>query len=172
MHIIYWLLVLLGLVFVASVVVRLLLKKTGVWERMDNASQIAARERIRLAQFGCFVMGTRVVVGGQQNFMGLAFGPHLWMRRRDFGLPFLTSEGFPEAVARQVEGQIMAGYRLQISGDRNFLEGVFVPYRVEFSSEPPRVTAMHAQPPVPRKYRRIETIVDKEVAGVSQGVAE
>jgi hypothetical protein len=167
MHVTFWLLVLCGSVFLVTLLSGLFYSFSGVWERMDNTSKIASRERIRLAQFGCFVLGKRVVVGGNQHFFGLAFGAHLWMRRRDYGLPFLTSEGFPPAVAKQVEGQIQARYQLQLSNDRNFLEGVFIPYRVEFSSEPPRVTAMHPQPSVPRKYRRIEMIMDSEIATVS-----
>jgi hypothetical protein len=56
----------------------------------------------------------------------------------------------------------MARYRLQLSRDGLLMKGVFIPFRVEFSLQPPRVTAMHAQHPVPRTYRRIEAILDKE----------
>jgi len=169
MHPLFWILIACGAVFAATLVSNILWSFSGVWERMDNTSKIAARERIRLAQFGCLVLGKRVVVGGAQRFIGLAIGSHLWMRRRDYGLAFLSNEGFPKEVAQQIEGQVMARYRVKLSDDHNFLEGVFVPFRVEFSSEPPRVTAMHAQPSVPRKYRRTEMIVDEEVATAAPG---
>lgn len=164
-----WLLIAFGIVLVSAFITGLLYSFSGVWERMDNSSKLAARERIRLTQFGCFVMGRRVVVGGVQHFTALALGPYLWMRRRDYGINYLTSEGFPREVARHVEGHVIARYRLKLSDDHHFLDGVFVPFRVEFSSEPPRVTAMHPQPPVRRKYRRIEMILDKEVATASSG---
>jgi len=165
-----WLLIACGIVVIATFITGLVYSFSGVWERMDNSSKLAARERIRLMQFGCFVIGRRVVVGGVQHFVALALGPHLWMRRRDFGINYLASEGFPSEVASQIEGQVMARYRLELSDDHNFLDGVFVPFRVEFSSEPPRVTAMHAQRPVPRKYRRIEMIVEEKAVTVSSGV--
>lgn len=167
MPIVVWLLLGCATLLLASLLLGSLFSFAGVWERMDNMSNFATRERIRLVQFGCVVLGKRTVVGGQQRFLGFAFGPALWLRRRDFGLAFLQNEGFPNGVAREVEGQVVAQYKLQLSQDHHFLEGVFVPFRIDFTAEPPAITAIKAQTPVPRKYRRIETIIDTKMAAAT-----
>lgn len=164
MDLIVWIILLCGILLFAMLLTSLFYSFSGVWERMDEVSPVVARERIRLAQFGPLVLGNCNVVGGQQSFFGFALGPALWLRRRDRGVPFLAREGFPEAIAKQVEGQIMARYRMRLASDRNFMNGIFIPYRVEFSLQPPRVTAMHAQAAVSRRYRRVELVLDKQVA--------
>lgn len=167
MNVTIWLLLFCGAVFAATLITSLVFSFNGIWERMDSASPLAKRERIRLSQLGCFVIGKRLIVGGHQSFFGVAIGPQLWMRRRDFGVVSLTREGFPEDIAKQVEGQVLGKYRLQLSQDRDFLTGDFVPYRVEFSGKPPYITAINEQTPVPRKYRRIESLFDEDIAVVS-----
>lgn len=167
MNPLFWLLILAATFILAAFLFSLVYAFGGIWERMDDLSKTATRERIKLAQFGFIVIGSRIVVGGQQSFFGFAFANTLWLRRRDKGMAFLTHEGFPEGVAKQVEGQVMARYRLHLSKDRQFINGVFIPYRVEFSADPPRVTAMHPQAPLPRKYRRLDLVVEKEVIAAS-----
>lgn len=165
MHLVTWLFVgLLGLLLAIAFLSQFSCSFSGLWERIDSATPIARRERIRLAQFGFILLGTRKVVGGKQSFLGLAFGPFAWLRRRDYGIRFLGKEGFPEPIAKQVEGQVMAKYQLKLKCDQNLLEGSFIPYKVEFTIQPAQVTAMHPQDPLPRKYRRIETIVETEPA--------
>lgn len=167
MNVTIWLIVLCGAIFAATLIASLIFSFNGIWERMDSASSLAKRERIRLSQLGFLVVGKRTVVGGYQTFFGIAIGPQLWMRRRDFGIAFLAREGFPEDIAKQVEGQVLGKYRLRLSQDRDFLTGDFVPYRVEFSGKPPYVTAINEQTHVPRKYRRIESLFDEDIAAVS-----
>ena len=162
-----WVLIAISALVFIVVVSSIIFSFAGVWERVDDSVQLSGRERIRLVQFIVFVLGKRVVAGGQQSFFGFAFGNTLWLRRRDRGILHLKHEGFPDEVAKQVEGQVMAQYRLHLSKDHNFLNGVFIPYRVEFSARPPRVTAMHPQPPVPRRYRRVELIVEPKLAAAA-----
>jgi hypothetical protein len=82
----------------------------------------------------------------------------------------LKKEGFPEGVARKLDGSVLARYHLRLSGDHNFLHGRFKPYRVEFSLEPEQLTGVYAQPTVERHYRRIELVADREIAAASTSI--
>ena len=164
MDLMIWLLVIGGAFLAAMIASSLIYRFSGVWQRMDASSPHATREKIELTQFAFFVLGERVVVGGYQSFFGFALGPILWLRRRDFGILSLTHQGFPDTIARLVQGQLMAKYKLKLSDDGVMLSGSFTPYKVEFSTDPAKIKSISPQPKVQRQYRRVETIVEKEIA--------
>jgi hypothetical protein len=131
----------------------------GVWERVLSAAERdagAQPEQIVLAQLGPLVMGRRDVVGGYQELTGLVFGPVVRLHRRDHGVRALTSMGFPEPVAKKLDGEIMARLDLKLR-DGALLDGTFAPQKVEFTHQPPRITRAYFLPPQPRRYRRVDT---------------
>ena len=154
-----WLIVLFTLLFLL-VGLGFLYPVSGVWERMEDEQDknLYAKDQMTLAQLGPLVMGKQELASGRRSFLGLMFGPYLVMRRRDYGTSLLMKQGFPEPIAKQLEGQVMVRLRLKLSSDRLFLNGQYVPYKVEFNLEPPSVTSMHALKPVARNYRRVELI--------------
>ena len=157
-----------AILLLVIVILSLIFSVSGVWERIEKSGEgEAVRERITLGQFGPFIVGRRDLAGGHQTFFGLAFANRIWLRRRDFGVSILVKQGFPQEIARQLEGQVMVHLNLQLSHDRLFLNGVVVPYKVEFTHQPPRVTAMHALEPIARSYRRVELVSTKRVANAT-----
>lgn len=143
---------------------------SGTWERQLSASEReagATAEQVTLAQLGPLVTGRRDVPGGHQELMGLAFGPVVRLTRRDHGVRALTAMGFPEAVAKKLDGEIMARMELRLRGGV-LLEGSFSPQKVEFTHQPPRITRAFFLPPQPRRYRRVDAItvpVEEPVIG-------
>ncbi len=139
---------------------------SGTWERDDIENQDSAlgRERVTLAQFGPLVLGRREVAGGYQSFFGIGFANTFYLSRRDHGQLLLKKEGFPEPIAKLLEGEIMMRMKLKISPDKLFLAGLCEPYKVEFTHEPPRITAKRRVAPAPRRYRRVELVRTKSVA--------
>jgi hypothetical protein len=130
----------------------------GVWERVLSPAERdagAQQEQIILAQLGPLVMGRRDVVGGYQELTGLVFGPIVRLHRRDHGLRALTAMGFPEPVAKKLDGEIMARLDLKLR-DGALLDGTFSPQKVEFTHQPPRITRAYFLPPQPRRYRRVD----------------
>lgn len=155
------LLVVLSLLFVLAMLsgLAMLFSVSGTWERIPEAGDTdLGRERIVLAQMGPIVIGRRDLAGGYQSFFGYTFWGHLKLRRRDYGIRLLTRQGFPESIAKQLEGRVMLRFNLHLSSDKLFLQGVMIPYRVDFNHEPPEVTAMTALKALPRRYRRADLV--------------
>jgi hypothetical protein len=159
-------LIALVVVLLALVAISLLYSVSGTWERVGdvNAPGDLARDRITLGQFGPIVVGRREVVGGYQSFFGFAFARTLWLKRRDYGVVSLAKQGFPEDIAKLIEGQVMVRLKLTLSPDKLFLNGQVKPYKVEFTRKPARVTAMLALEPTGRSYRRAELVSAKATA--------
>ncbi len=141
---------------VASFVTRI----AGTWERVltdDEIEEGQRPERMELAQLGPFVTGRRDVTGGHQEFSGYLLGRSLRMVRRDHGVDSLTALGFPEGIAKQLDGEVTARLKLRIV-EGVYLEGVFIPQKVEFTHRPPKVTKAYYLEPQPRRYRRVVPI--------------
>lgn len=123
----------------------------GSWERVDDAG---ASEQIHLVQFGPFVRGRRVVSGGFQEFAGILRGRTVFLTRRDYGAAMITAQGFPPAIATKIDGTITARLRLTLSAEGDALFGTFSPQKIEFTHEPPAISARTYQAPTHRRYRR------------------
>lgn len=148
----------LSLLMVLWFVINALFSVSGVWEKEKEPERPQDRERLTLGQFGPFVVGRAEFNGGYQSYSGLALGPKVWLRRRDYGIPGLIRQGFPKEIAADVEGQVMAKLRLHLSSDRIYLVGYFLPYKVSFKQSPPQVLSMVALEPKKRRYRRVEYV--------------
>lgn len=137
---------------------------TGTWERVLTAEEHEEgmrAERVTFGQLGPFVTGRRDVAGGYQQYSGMLVGSRLSLTRRDYGKQALTRMGFPEGVADKLEGEVMAHLKLRVVDSGLFLEGTFEPLKVEFTHQPPRVTAMVAQPEQRRRYRRVQPLEER-----------
>ena len=66
--------------------------------------------------------------------------------------------GFPEPVARKLDGEVMAKLELRLRGGV-LLEGLFMPQKVEFTHQPPRITKSYFLAGQPRRYRRLDAVV-------------
>lgn len=157
---------LFGAFVVASILVSLLFNISGTWERMASEEELAAlhadpdappppRERVVLGQFGPFVTGRREVTGGWQEFKGFMVGPSLRLTRRDHGVPSLCNQGFPEAIAKLINGDITGRLRLGLTSAGLILDGTFTPQKIEFTHRPPKITQRYFLQPKPRRYRRL-----------------
>lgn len=150
-----------GVLAVVWVLSTLLFRVTGTWERdltvAERDSGVPV-ERITLAQLGPLITGRRDVPGGHHEFSGWAFGPIVRLTRRDHGVRALTSLGFPEPVAKKLDGEVMARLDLRLRGGV-LLEGTFAPQKVEFTHQPPRITRAFFLPPQPRRYRKLDAVV-------------
>lgn len=137
---------------------------TGTWERVLTAEEQEEglrAERVTLGQLGPFVTGRRDLAGGYQQYSGLLVGPRLTLTRRDYGKASLLRMGFPEGVTEKLEGEVMANLKLRVVDGGLFLDGTFEPLKVEFTHQPPRITAMVAQPPQRRRYRRVQPLEER-----------
>lgn len=134
---------------------------TGTWERVltdDERADGAKKEKITFGQLGPFVTGRREVKGGYQEYSGLMIGRSVTLTRRDHGVKALASMGFPEGVAKKLDGEIMARLKLSLAEGGTFLVGTFEPQKVEFTHQPERVTGMYFLPGQRRRYRRVEMV--------------
>ena len=131
----------------------------GTWERVltdDEIAQGQRPERVELAQLGPVVTGRRDVPGGHQEYSGYMLGRTARLVRRDHGVESLTALGFPEAIAKQLDGEITARLKLRLVEGGLFMEGVFIPQKVEFTHRPAKVTKAYYLAPQRRRYRRVE----------------
>jgi len=154
-----------GAVVVLLVFISFVLNVSGTWERIPTEEELAEaeeeglwplpEERLVLGQFGPFVTGRREIPGGYQEFSGFMVGRTLRVSRRDHGVRSLVQQGFPEVIAKLVDGDITGKYRLSLEGGGLLLEGIFTPLKIEFTHRPPRITARHPIAPKPRRYRRL-----------------
>lgn len=143
----------------------LLFRVGGTWERdLDDEEGTADTrpERLILGQLGPFVNGRRDVAGGHQEFSGILMGRTLRLQRRDFGVQALMAQGFPEPIARQLDGEVTARMTLRLVDGGTHLLGDFVPQKVEFTHRPPKITAAYYLAPQPRRYRRVVPVTDAE----------
>ena len=148
----------LAVVWVLSSV---LFRVTGTWERDLSVAEResgTSPERITLGQLGPLVTGRREVPGGYQELSGIAFGPVLRLNRRDHGVLALTKMGFPDAVAKKLDGEVMAKLELRLRGGV-LLEGTFTPQKVEFTHQPPKITKSYFLAAQPRRYRKLDAVV-------------
>lgn len=129
----------------------------GTWERISEKNQsIWDRERAVLKQWGPLILGSQTVSGGIQKFFGFAFGPIVWLHRRDYGIQALINSGFPENIAKIVQGRVMLRMNLKLSADKLFLRGSATPFKVEFYPDSSEVKSIHTLEPTSRAYRRAE----------------
>ncbi|MEI6805425.1 MAG: hypothetical protein WCK49_02835, partial [Myxococcaceae bacterium] len=142
---------------ILGILLSLLFPIAGTWERVFEAGQsIWDRERIVFKQFGFVIIGQQVVSGGVQKFFGLALGPSIWLRRRDFGVQALMHEGFPEPIAKIAQGRVLLHLSLKLSADRLFLKGYATPMKVEFYEDGSGIKSIHPVEPALRTYRKTE----------------
>ncbi|MBI4817526.1 MAG: hypothetical protein HY791_14795 [Deltaproteobacteria bacterium] len=128
---------------------------TGTWERVDEDKRPGVVERITLVQFGPFIRGRRKMKGGFQEYSGFLRGRSITIRRRDHGVPFIVSQGFPEGVAKDVDGTVTAILRLTLSADGTVIHGTFTPQKIEFVHDPPKITSRYFLSPSFRRYKLV-----------------
>lgn len=160
------LLLLIILVFlVVTTLLSLIFPIGGVWERLSTGNQsIWDRERIVLKQFGPLLIGQQNIHGGKQSFLGFAIASSIWLRRRDYGIQALIQQGFPEDIAKLVQGRVLLRLHLKLSPDHLFLKGEATPYKVEFYEDGSGIKSIQAVEPTLRSYRRAELRPVKESA--------
>lgn len=126
----------LGTLFVLWVMFPFAFPVTGIWKRDGE------NEFIQFEQFGPIVSGRRSVDGGNQMYSG--FQLFLWLRvkRRDYGLPALISQGFPEVIAKKINGSIVARLTLRRAG-KSRLVGTFRPMKILFDEPTAKVLGRH-----------------------------
>ncbi len=145
----------------------LIFRVAGTWERAledDDEDEERRPERLTLGQMGPLVNGRRDVSGGYQEFSGFMVGRTLRLSRRDHGVRALMAQGFPEPIAQKLDGEIMARMTMKLTGSGAFLEGSFVPQKVEFTHRPPKITDAYFLAPEPRRYRRVIPLPEEELA--------
>lgn len=151
-----WHLITAGFAFLAAVwLIRAAsVRISGSWERVDEGRPAGPPEVIQLVQFGPFVRGQRMMPGGFQEYTGLLRGRTIFMTRRDHGADFITGQGFPAPLVRELEGTVTARLRLTVSADGRAIFGTFTPQRIEFTHRPPKITQRAYQAPSFRRYER------------------
>lgn len=154
----------IGGVFALWLLSTFLFRVSGTWEReMTIAERESGMrpERITLGQLGPLVTGRRDVPGGWQELSGLLIGRTLRLTRRDHGIKALVGLGFPEQIAAKLDGEVTAKLELQLRGGVAplFLEGSFIPQKVEFTHQPPRITNSYFLEAQPRRYRKLDAVV-------------
>ncbi len=143
----------------------LLYSVAGAWVKCYPKSTSRSRlgkEKIVLSQLGPFVTGrSETISGGYHLYFGYSLGPKVWLKRRDYGIASLIRQGFPKEIAADLEGQIMAKYKLTLDKEHLFLEGLFTPYKVSFNHSSAKITAMQARKPTKRVYQRAAFVSKK-----------
>jgi len=109
-------------------------------------------EYIQFEQFGPIVTGKRNVDGGNQLYSGFQNFIWLSLKRRDYGLPALIAQGFPEVIAKKLNGSIVAQMKLRRRGKE--LVGSFIPQKILFDESSIRILSRHYQPASLRHYAR------------------
>ena len=119
------------------VLLSFLVRISGIWVQEDERGQGGRRGQdteLELAQLGPWVTGRREVPGGIQEFSGFLIGKTVRLKRRDRGIDFLVHSGFPEPIARQVDGDVSAKLVLRLEDGGTRLVGAFVP-RIDYVKE-------------------------------------
>lgn len=135
----------LGALFVAWILFPFAFSVTGIWKREGDA------EHIQFEQFGPIISGRRSVDGGNQMYSGFQFFIWLRVKRRDYGLPALIAQGFPEAIAKKVNGSIVARLTLRRAGKKR-LVGSFTPMKIQFDEATVSVLGRHYEASQPRVF--------------------
>jgi hypothetical protein len=158
------LLILAGLAGLTWFILSFFVRVTGTWERVDEDAVIGSVERITLIQFGPFVRGRRAMSGGFQEFNGMLRGRSIVLTRRDHGQQMIVDQGFPAVVANEIDGTVTAAMRMTLSADGQVIHGTFSPQKIEFTHNPPQITARRFLDPSFRRYKLVSrTPVDTEV---------
>lgn len=162
----YWHLILIAIAAVALLwfLWGFLVPVTGTWERVDEDVPNGKVERITLVQFGPFVRGRRMMKGGFQEFSGILNGRSILLGRIDHGKAMLMEQGFPEAIADEIDGSLTARLRMTLSQDGKAIFGTFSPQKIEFTHHPPQITGRRFLEPSFRRYRLVSrTLLDTEL---------
>jgi len=122
----------------------------GIWRR-DNSQRNSEDEFIEIEQFGPIVSGKRSVDGGNHLYSGFQTFIFVWLKRRDYGIPALIAQGFPESIAKKINGSITARLRVRRAG-RKLLVGTFRPQRILFDEESTRVMSRNYDAASPRRF--------------------
>ncbi len=147
---------------------------SGTWERIPSQEEQqdyesrglpVPHDRVVLGQFGPFVTGRRDLAGGYQAFGGFAFLGKVQLSRRDYGLRSLMQQGFPESIAKSLDGEITAKLRLRLTMGGELLDGYFIPFKVEFTHQPARITRVY---PLNERRRRYRKLAVEEIAELEQ----
>ena len=151
----HFLFIALGLVCVAWFVMSFFVRVTGTWERVDEDATGGSVERITLVQFGPIVRGRRAMSGGFQEFNGMLRGRSIVLTRRDHGQQMIVAQGFPTAVADEIDGTVTAAMRMTLSADGTVIHGTFSPQKIEFTHNPPEITGRRFLDPSFRRYKLV-----------------
>lgn len=170
----YWHLglILAGVVVLGWFLMGFLVPITGTWERVDEDVVASRPERITLVQFGPFVRGRRMMKGGFQEFSGYVTGRSVTIGRIDHGKAMIMSQGFPEAIADEVDGTLTARLKLTLSKDARALFGTFTPQKIDFTFHPPKITSRLFQEPSFRRYKLVSRqVMETEIVDPTPGAA-
>jgi len=148
-----------GLWLVASLFVRV----SGTWvEVLDDRSRSEGKRpnKMTLSALGPMVSGESLVLGGREELSGVIVGRTLYLKRRDHGIAHLKQQGYPDAIAALRDGKVAARMKLKLVS-RDTLDGEFLPFKVKFTHQPPRVTGVVPLRGHARTYTRIALVDDK-----------
>lgn len=137
-----------------------LLPISGRWKRQKaeyghEDEQEGAIDEFQLSHFGPWAYGESHRGASRYEYGGFVLGRTVYLNRRDHGLQTLVDQGFPREIAEKRNGQVQAKLRLRLVS-RYQLRGSFIPRKVEFTRNPPRVVAVIDLGPEERSYRRLE----------------
>jgi hypothetical protein len=93
--------------------------------------------------------------GGFQEFSGYVTGRSVTIGRIDHGKAMIMSQGFPKAIAEEVDGTLTARLKLTLSQDARALFGTFAPQKIDFTFHPPKITSRAFQEPSFRRYKLV-----------------
>jgi hypothetical protein len=67
----------------------------------------------------------------------------------------IVQQGFPEEVARAIDGTVTARLHLVLAPDGQSMSGDFTPQKIEFTYDPPKMMKRSFLRPSPRRYRLV-----------------
>jgi hypothetical protein len=124
----------------------------GVWHRESDGVE---EEYIQIEQFGPFITAKRNVDGGNQMYTGLQTFNRVRLVRRDYGIPALIQAGFPAAIAKKINGTVMAKLSVKRRSDK-LLDGEFRPQKVLFDEASAQVLSRQYQGAIARAYHKTD----------------
>lgn len=136
----------------------------GIYRRTD----VEEEEYLELVQFGPIISGKRNVDGGNQLYSGFQTFWWLKLKRRDYGLPALIAQGFPEIIAKKINGTITA--RLKLSRSGRVLRGTLIPQKILFDEATERVLSRRYEGAAGRAFEK--TNLTELPVLKAQGVAQ
>jgi len=150
----------------------LIFSVSGDWVRVlddETRARGARPEHLALGTFGPIVTGRSEQPGGHHEYSGVSIGRTLYLTRRDHGEAMLHAQGYPSPIARLRDGQVAAKLVLRLD-EGTHLRGIFTGFRVEFTHQPPRVTAVLPAPPERRAYTRVGEVKEEDLDPVESVV--